>query len=48
MKSFVDEATNFSKKEMPKEGSYYTFIAVVTIYCLLKRDENYYLIHNYF
>ena len=42
IKSYGDEATHFHDKEIPKEGSEYTCLAVITIDYVLKKDENYY------
>ena len=42
IKSYGDEATGFHDKEMPKVGSDYTCLAVITIGSALKKDQNYY------
>ena len=42
MKSYVDEATDFLDKEMPKAGFNHTFLAVITIDSVLRKDKNYY------
>ena len=42
-KFYGDEATDFHDKEVPKKGFNYTCLAVISLDCILKRDENYYL-----
>ena len=41
-KSYDDEATDFHDKEIPEVGSNDTNLAVILIYFVLKKDENYY------
>ena len=41
-KSYGDEATDFHDKEIPEVGSNDTNLAVILIYFVLKKDENYY------
>ena len=41
VKSYGDEATDFHDKEMPKEDSNHTYLAVITIDFAFKK-ENYY------
>ena len=43
IKSYSDEATDFHNKEIPKAGSNYTCLVVITIDSTLKNEENYYL-----
>ena len=43
VKSYVDEATDFHDKEIPKASSDCTCLAVITNDSALKKDENYYL-----
>ena len=42
VKSHGDEATDFHDKEIPKSGSDYTYLAVISLYFSLKKDEIYY------
>ena len=42
IKSYGDEATGFHDKEMPKVGSDYTCLAVITRGSALKKNEKYY------
>ena len=42
IKSHDDEATDFHDKEIPKSGSDYTYLAVVSLYFSLKKAEIYY------
>ena len=41
-KSYGDEITDFYDKELPKLDSNYTGLAVISLDCALKKDENYY------
>ena len=42
IKSHGDEVTNFYDKKIPKVGSNYTCVAVISLDSALKKDENYY------
>ena len=42
IKSYDDEAADFHDEEIPKVGSGYTCLAVITIDSALRKDENYY------
>ena len=43
IKSYVDEATDFHDKEIPKAASNHTCLAVITIDSVLKKEGNYFL-----
>ena len=43
IKSYGDEVTDFSNKEIPKVDSSRTRLAVISLDSALKKDENYYL-----
>ena len=43
IKSCGDNATNFHDKKIPEVGFNYTYLAVILINVLLKKDANYYL-----
>ena len=40
IKSYVDEVTDFYDKEVPKVGSNYTYLVVISLDSALKEDEN--------
>ena len=42
IKSHGDDVTNFYDKKIPKVGSNYTCVAVISLDSALKKDENYY------
>ena len=42
-RSYGDEVTHFSNKEIPKVGSNHTCLAVISLDSALKKDEIYYL-----
>ena len=42
IKSYGDEATDFHDKEIPKVGSYRTYLEVINLDSSIKKDENYY------
>ena len=42
IRSYSDEATGFSGKEMPKVGCNHTWLAVITIDSALEKEENYF------
>ena len=42
IKSHGDEVTNFYDKKIPKVGSNYTCVAVISLDSALKKDENHY------
>ena len=42
-KSYGDEVTDFQDKEVPKVGSYYTCLTVISLDSALKKDESFYL-----
>ena len=42
IKSYCGEATDFHDKEIPKEGSNHTCLAVISLDCALKKDEKCY------
>ena len=42
IKSYGDESTDFSDKEIPKIGSNYNCLKVIVIDFVLKKDESYY------
>ena len=43
IKSYGDEVTDFYNKEIPKEDSNHTCLAVISLDSAAKNDENYYL-----
>ena len=43
IKSFIDEATDFHNKEIPKVNSNHTCLAVINLDSALTKDGNYYL-----
>ena len=42
IKFYCDEATNFHDKEVPKVDSNHTFLALIILDYILKKNENYY------
>ena len=40
IKSYVDEVAGFYSKEIPKVGSNYTYLVVISLDSALKEDEN--------
>ena len=43
VKSYGDETADFHDKEVPKVGSNYNSVAVISLDSVLKKDGNYYL-----
>ena len=43
IKLYVNKATDFHNKEIPKVGSDHTSLVVIHVDTALKKDENYYL-----
>ena len=43
IKSYGDEATDFYDKKMPQVGSNHTYLAVISLYSALEKDNSYYL-----
>ena len=41
-KSYCDEATGFHDKEVPKVDSNHTYLAIISLDFIFKKDENYY------
>ena len=41
-KSYGDEATGFYDKEVPKVDSNHTYLAIISLDSIFKKDENYY------
>ena len=42
IRSHSNEVTDFYDKEIPKADSNHTCLAVISVHCALKKDENYY------
>ena len=42
IKTYTNEAADFGDEEVPDVGSNYTYLAIILIDFVLKKDENYY------